>query len=53
MAEHHKGPIEGIDISETVIKEMTEKHEQLKKEKENTYPAHSKCNAIGLPSSTK
>ena len=30
MAECHKGPIEGIDISETVIKEMNERHEQRK-----------------------
>ena len=35
MAMEHKGRIVGIDISQTVIKEMTEKHTVRAKENEN------------------
>ena len=40
MAMDHKGPILGIDISPTVIKEMNEKHKEKCKEHANMYLFH-------------
>ena len=39
MAMEHRGRIVGIDISETVINEMNEKHKQKVAENPNMYTA--------------
>ena len=52
MALHHEGPIEGIDISQTVIEEMKKKHEKTKEK----HPSMWICFVdliVGLPWSTR